>query len=183
MKFEWTKKKSFKNRKRRPIKRKTLQVLKFWLYCEQKKKRHMETGKIRFVMFDPLSREAIYRGTLHIEYANQDPDIVEPINIEKISKRFEWEGTNSDWFGFLVVVLITLFTCVTLYVQSPWYDISWRRFHPSLTPSVWRIAFATWSFIGINQFTVLEWWGPVFELNLVLLEMFIAVISKILPNL
>jgi nitric oxide synthase oxygenase domain/subunit len=56
----------------------------------------METGKIRFVMFDPLSREAIYRGTLHIEYANQDPDIVEPINIEKISKRFEWEGTNSD---------------------------------------------------------------------------------------
>ena len=56
----------------------------------------METGRIRFVLLDPLSRRAIYRGTIHIEYVNQDPDRIEPINIEKISQRYEWEGTKSD---------------------------------------------------------------------------------------
>ena len=56
----------------------------------------METGRIRFVLLDPLSRRAIYRGTIHVEYINQDPDRVEPINIEKISQRYEWEGKSSD---------------------------------------------------------------------------------------
>jgi hypothetical protein len=61
----------------------------YYAYCQLKKKRHMETGRIRFVLLDPLSRRAVYRGTLHMEYVNQDPDRVEPINIEKISQRFE----------------------------------------------------------------------------------------------
>lgn len=183
MKFDWIGKNFSKHRKRRPIKPKTLKKLLYWLYCDQKKRRHMETGRIRFVLLDPLSRRAIYRGTIHIEYVNQDPDRIEPINIEKISQRYEWEGTKSDWFGLFVASLIIIIALIALYLQSPWHDIAWRRFHPSLTPLVWRIAFSTWSFTGVNYFINAGGENPVFELNYMLLETFVSVIAKASPYL
>jgi hypothetical protein len=78
----------------------------------------MKTGKIRFVINDPLSRRAKYRGILHFEYINQDPDRVQPVNPEKISQKFEWEGSKSDYFGLFIATLILMCGAYMLFKRS-----------------------------------------------------------------
>lgn len=170
-------------RRRRPMSKKLKRGIAYWSHCQRVKQRHMETGKIRFVLLDPLSRRAIYRGTIHIEYVNQDPDRVEPINIEKISQRYEWEGTKSDWFGLFVVVIILIIAATMYYLQSPWASIQWQYLSPAQTTLVWKLAFATWSFTGSTPGINMNLVGDLSELNLLLLETFILIITKISPIL
>lgn len=138
-------------------------------YCHVTKRQKMAMGKIRYMFADPLSRKALFKGTVYIEYVNQDPDRIEPVNLEKITQKLEWEGTWADWFGLLIVgVLLSLL--IVPIIKTSFFTIGMK--HPSslaYLPPLWKkisLILKTKSFYsheGENLTNYIDFWDLFFQ--------------------
>nr|YP_010725845.1 hypothetical protein P4D19_mgp11 [Bakuella subtropica]WDY80890.1 hypothetical protein BKSUB_49 [Bakuella subtropica] len=86
---------------------------------------------------------------MYIEYINQDPDKVNPVNAEKLTERLEWQGTVSDWCALIVLAILFLLYGTAFILNLPYWDYFQPAFHPKLVKPVWTIAFR--GFIAADQ--------------------------------